>query len=70
MTIILFLDGTPYRIDGGSYPAGVGLPRVGEQVVVSDSAYKVTSVQWFIIPLDSPALRVVEIRAMKIGGKQ
>lgn len=63
MMVLLFLNGTPTQIDGGQWPAGVGMPRLNDQLIVGSTYYRVRSMQWFIIPSETPALRRVEIRA-------
>lgn len=67
MTIVLFLDGVPHPIDGRAYPAGVGLPRNGDQLVIGSTTYRVRSVQWFLWPGSERALERIEIRATRIG---
>jgi hypothetical protein len=67
VTIVLVLDGRPTRIDGGNYPAGVGIPSKGDQLVVHSERYEVVAVSWHIDPEASHALPEVRVTASKLG---
>lgn len=67
MTIELVLDGDRFPIDGSAYPAGLGIPRKGDHVVVGAARYEVTLVVWPFTPLDRPAIRRVEVHGRRIG---
>ena len=67
MTITLVLDGVPFPISGGDYPAGLGVPRQGDHVIVGAGRYEVTLVVWPFTPLDHPAITSVEVHGRRIG---